>query len=152
MNESVCTQCGNTLRPGVAAGLCPHCLMVRALNLIGGAGPEPAPESPGRSVGPFDLLEEIARGGMGIVFRARDRSLGREVALKLVRGGEWAPADLLERFHTEARAAAALLHPHIVPVYGFGEDAGNWYIAMRLMPGGSLAGWRRDGGAGRSRS
>ena len=152
MNESVCTLCGNTLRPGVAAGLCPHCLMVRALNPIGGAGPEPAPDSPGRSVGPFDLLEEIARGGMGIVFRARDRSLGREVALKLVRGGEWAPADLLERFHTEARAAAALLHPHIVPVYGFGEDAGNWYIAMRLMPGGSLAGWRRNGGAGRSRS
>ncbi len=103
-------------------------------------------------VGPYELLEEIARGGMGIVFRARERSLGREVALKLVRGGEWAPADLLERFHTEARAAATLLHPHIVPVYGFGEDAGNWYIAMRLIPGGSLAGWRRHGRSSPSRS
>ncbi len=128
--------------------------MQRALVPATAAAPEPDADSgpAPRSVGPYVLLDEIARGGMGIVFRARERSLGREVALKLVQGGEWAPADLLERFHTEARAAATLLHPHIVPVYGFGEDAGNWYIAMRLIPGGSLAGWRRHGHSSASRS
>lgn len=148
MRGLVCTNCGNALRPGVTAGLCPRCLMLRALMPVPAADIEleemPGPES--RSIGPYVLLEEIARGGMGIVFRAREKSLGRIVALKLVRGGEWAAGDLLERFHTEARAAAALLHPHIVPVYGFGEDGGNWYIAMRLIGGGSLAGWGRTRG------
>lgn len=144
----VCPKCGDALRPGVAAGLCPRCLMLRALEPVVAADPAPEawPTAEARSIGPYLLLEEIARGGMGIVFRAREKNLGRLVALKLVRGGEWAPIDLLERFHTEARAAATLIHPHIVPVYGFGEDAGNWYIAMRLIEGGSLAQWRRGAG------
>ena len=95
-----------------------------------------------RLIGPFEVLEEVARGGMGIIYRARETPLNRIVALKLLKGGGWATQEALERFHTEARAASSLIHPHIVPVYAFGEADGNWYIAMRLIEGGSLASWR----------
>ncbi len=148
MIGQTCQRCGATVRPDVAAGLCPRCLMLRALTPQPAAEVGPEEEAPpeSRSIGPYVLVEEIARGGMGIVFRAHEKSLGRVVALKLVRGGVWASGDQLGRFHNEARAAAALLHPHIVLVYGFGEDGGNWYIAMRLIEGGSLAGWGRGRG------
>lgn len=96
------------------------------------------------TVGPFTLLAEIARGGMGIVHRAREAPLGRIVALKVLRGGDASRADFLVRFQNEARAASSLIHPNIVPVYAFGEDDGVWYIAMRLMEGGSLSAWIRD--------
>lgn len=156
MTEPNCATCGKPLRADVAAGLCPRCLLLRSLAAVPAQAPRPV-EKPGplvRRIGPYEVLDEIARGGMGIVFRARDSKLGREVALKLVRGGEWASGELLERFRTEARAAASLQHPHIVPVFGFGEDGGNWYIAMRLIGGGSLAKWGRGevakGRSGRS--
>ena len=129
------------MRQSVAAGLCPHCLLQRALMPVATPKEAGAGEDEARWVGPYVLLEEIARGGMGIVFRARERNLGRVVALKLLRGAEWASGDALERFRTEARAAAGLVHPHIVPVYAFGDDGGNWYIAMRLVEGGSLVDW-----------
>lgn len=144
MSQTKCQQCGNTVQEAVAAGLCLHCLLQRALLPLPVAEAVSAEDSPIRRVGPYLLLEEIARGGMGIVFRARERDLGRVVALKLLRGAEWASGDSLERFRTEARAAASLVHPHIVPIYAFGDDGGNWYIAMRLIEGGSLASWVRQ--------
>ncbi len=141
MSDPACIQCGRPVRQSVTDGLCAHCLLEQVLRPQPAPDPEFLPDANQRWIGPYVLLGEIARGGMGIVFRARERDLGREVALKLLRGAEWVSGDALERFRNEARAAAALIHPHIVPVYAFGDDGGNWYIAMRLIDGGSLANW-----------
>jgi eukaryotic-like serine/threonine-protein kinase len=92
-----------------------------------------------RMFGPYRLLGELGRGGAGVVYRALDPGLGREVALKVLLAGEWASRAFVERFRTEATAAAALTHPHIVPVHGFGEIEGRHYLVMQLVPGGTLA-------------
>ena len=92
----------------------------------------------GRSLGPYDLIGEIARGGMGIVFRARHRELGREVAIKVLRSGSFAVEEELTRFRSEARVLAQLDHPNIVPLYEIGEDEGQPYLVMKLIEGGSL--------------
>lgn len=151
MSDHACIQCGRPVRQAVTDGLCAHCLLQQVLQPQPPPDPAFLPDTSRRWIGPYVLLGEIARGGMGIVFRARERDLGREVALKLLRGAEWVSGDALERFRTEARAAAALIHPHIVPVYAFGDDGGNWYIAMRLIEGGSLADWIQRETAGGSR-
>jgi hypothetical protein len=87
----------------------------------------------------YDLLGEIARGGMGVVFRALDRKLNRVVALKMILSGRFAAEQDLRRFHVEAEAAAKLDHAGIVPIYEVGQFEGQHYFTMKLVPGGSLA-------------
>ncbi len=103
---------------------------------------EREPHSPGlpaQRLGDFELIREIGRGGMGVVYEARQISLNRRVALKVLPVGLGLSPDGLERFEREARAAAALHHTNIVPVYAIGEDSGHHYYAMELIEGASLA-------------
>lgn len=88
--------------------------------------------------GDFELIREIGRGGMGVVYMARQKSLGRIVALKMILGGRWSSDALVSRFHGEARLAASLRHPHIIRVHEAGELHGQHFLVMEYVDGRSL--------------
>ncbi len=92
----------------------------------------------GRKVGEYELIDEIGRGGMGVVYKARDRRLGRLVAVKMIRSAALASPAEVERFLAEARAKARLDHPNLVPIFEVGEADGLPYFVMALVDGGSL--------------
>ncbi len=92
-----------------------------------------------RQFGDYELLELIGEGGMGVVYRARQSGLDREVAVKLLAAGPWASRDFIERFRREAQNAARMQHPNIVAIYEVGSTEDMQFFSMRLVHGGSLA-------------
>jgi len=136
-----CARCGASLK-SAADGLCACCIFNAALTTF---DEERASVEASTLVldkhqfSGYELLGEIARGAMGVVFRARQFRPERIVALKVIASGELASPKMVERFHTEAETAARLEHPHIVPIFEVGNE-GHWhFFSMRLIEGPTLA-------------
>ena len=137
---STCPECGGPLVPGALGNRCPRCLIGLGLAEPDQAnGLPPATSAQGRKFGDYQLLEEVGRGGMGVVYRARQISLNRIVAIKMLLARPFAVPELEERLHLEAEAAAGLNHPNIVTIYDFGECDEQFYFSMEYVEGRSLA-------------
>src|SRR5215469_7013391 len=140
-SRRVCAECGATIFADAPGGFCSVCLfrtgLVSADNEVDEAF-EPTIARMLKDFGDYQLLEEIGRGGQGLVYRARQKSLNRMVALKIIGLGRWATKANIKRFHLEAEAAASLDHPCIVPIHEIGESDGSCFFSMQLVEGRRL--------------
>lgn len=123
-----CARCDSELEPNALGGLCPVCLFASALPDDAGEGGDFH----------YDLIEEIARGGMGVVYRAVQHGSQRQVAVKMILSEQAATAGMMERFRAEAEAVASLDDPHILPIYEIGESEGRPFYSMKFADGGTL--------------
>jgi eukaryotic-like serine/threonine-protein kinase len=154
--ERTCPRCGLTFASEKLDGLCPSCLLNSLFDdsdpgetqafweeenasQTAAATDTQTPPTPIRRFSHFELLEELGRGGMGIVYRARDVGTGRIVALKVLQAHHLEVPDLVLRFRSEVRAVTSLDHPHVLPVHEVGEYEGIPFFSMKLTTGGSLA-------------
>src|SRR2546422_5966521 len=153
----VCRKCGAEIFADAPEGLCTACLFETGLNLLAhesvagvvdpgcydgerapGKRKMPRPAKTFADFGDYELLEEIGRGGQGVVYRAHQKSLNRTVALKVIGLGPWTTEAHLKRFRREAEAAASLEHPGIVPIHEVGEREGTCYFSMGFIEGDPL--------------
>lgn len=154
---SKCSRCGAELKQASAGALCLSCAREPAphpparlpekTQVIAQPEKTPVPIHPPPAATPgvksrffanYELLEEIAQGGMGIIYKARDVNLNRTVALKMILWGQYATEADVKRFRTEAEAAASLQHPNIIQIFEVGEHEGRHFFTMRFIEGGNL--------------
>jgi TolB-like protein/Tfp pilus assembly protein PilF len=134
----ICEKCRAEIFPDEQGELCVACLLETSLGAFGNDHDQTAAAPMAEELGDYQLLEEIGRGGQGLVYRARQKSLNRIVALKVIGLGRWATTAHIKRFRLEAEAAASLDHPCIVPIHEIGESDGSCYFSMTLVEGRRL--------------
>jgi serine/threonine protein kinase len=156
-DEHRCAKCGALMTARTLRGLCPNCLAIFAFasdrSDASDAGVTAHTEGPTRRglsatlhyIGDYELQEEIGRGGMGVVYKARQASLNRTVAVKMIIAGEFAGPAERKRFQREAEAAAQLRHPHIVAIHEVGEHEGRSYFSMDFIEGKTLSALLKEG-------